>query len=111
MWRWRERTEGLGRVGLTQVDLGLDLRWVLVGWSERRVVEIGLSWSERDGFCWGGSSNSGGGGFGGDLEEAHEMVNLLLSFVSEVYGILQWRYGAVERVVAMGRETERKRFG
>ena len=45
---WRLSTVGLGRVGFTQVDLGLARKWVLedgslavVSW--RIVVEIGLS--------------------------------------------------------------------
>lgn len=69
LWRWRVRTEGLGLVGLTQVDLGLLRRgvfgvWSFLGVSERVVVDKGLSWSERDGFFLWGSVT-----FAGDVGE------------------------------------------
>lgn len=74
----RVRTEGLGRVGFTQVDLGLDLRWVLAGGEGRVVVEMGLSWSEREGFgCV--SARSGGR----DLEEEQRNVGFLVGDLEE----------------------------
>lgn len=51
LWRLRVRTEGLGLMGLSQVDFGLFGSWV---WGllllERRVVVRGLSWSDKEGF-------------------------------------------------------------
>ena len=62
------------------MDLGLARRWVLEGGSLvvvswRIVVEIGLSWSEREGFC----------GRVSDKSEVHLMVKLLFgSLIGEV---------------------------
>lgn len=77
MWRWSESTDGLGLVGLTHVDFGLDKRWVSFGWSERMVVDKGLSCSAKDGpFCSPATAEGGGGA--ALLEELQEMVNRFL---------------------------------
>lgn len=76
MWRWRESTEGLGLVGLTHVDFGLDKRRVSFGWSERMVVDKGLSCSAKDGFFC--SSATAEGGEGALLDALQETVNLFL---------------------------------
>jgi hypothetical protein len=108
----------LGLVGLTQVDFGLDKRWVwsLVG-LERVVVDRGLSCSDKDGVFWVGSDNFGEA-FGGDLEELQKMVDLLVVcclngelkimglFVSERWPV-KWTSKAVDRTVAM-RERDRE---
>lgn len=91
------------------MDLGFARSCVLGGLSERMVVEMCRSWSERDEFSGRGSDKSGGA-FGRDLE--HEMVHLLdrslfgeLNQIgrlgSEVGGMLQGTSKAVERVADM----------
>lgn len=52
------------------MDLGLVSNWVgFCGVSERMVVDKVWSWSDKDGFCFLGSSDKSGVGFGGDLDD------------------------------------------
>ena len=59
------------------MDLGLDRSWASLGWSERMVVDKGLSWSARDGLCCSPATAEGGGG--ALLDAAHEMGHLFLA--------------------------------
>lgn len=112
LWRWRERTEGLGLVGLTHVDLGLDKRAAWLGWSERMVLDKGLSCSARDG--WFSSCATAEGGGGALLDELQEMVSLFL--IGSKRGEAEWgrrrwwegRYGdnGVDRFVDVAMEME-----
>lgn len=70
----KERTDFLGFMGLTHVDLGFDKSCVsscLVG--ESVVVERGLSWSDKDGFFFAGTG----------LLELQEIVNFLGGLVKK----------------------------
>lgn len=107
------------------MDFGLDKSWVwsLVG-IESVVVDRGLSCSDKEGFFWLGSVRLGEA-LGRDLEEPHDMVNLLvgccLTGESKMMGLfesdgcpLKWTSRPVDRAVAMrerngGREGGREK--
>lgn len=79
----------MGLVGLTQVDLGLDKRWV---WSfgalESVVVERFLSCSDRDGFLLSVDSDEIGEALRGDLEEEEQRtVNRLVKLFRGIRAI------------------------
>lgn len=74
-------------MGLTHVDFGLDKRWFSFGWSERMVVDKGLSCSAKDGFFCSSATAEGGGG--ALLDELQEMVNLFL--VGSTSGVAKCR--------------------
>lgn len=93
------------------MDFGLDKSWASLGWSERMVVDKGLSWSAREGVCCSPATAEGGGG--ALLDEVQEMVQL---FLAERRSGEKWRgrrrrwwlsegiygdRGGVERFVAM----------
>lgn len=100
----------MGLVGLTQVDLGLDKRWV---WSfgalESVVVERFLSCSDRDGFLLSVDSDEIGEALRGDLEEEEQRtVNRLVKLfrgrgeVKKMGVGLRLRSREEERGAAMG---------
>lgn len=65
------------------MDLGLDNRGVWFGWSERMVLDKGLSCSARDGWFSSWAMAEGGGS-----DELQEMVSLFL--VGSEMGVPEW---------------------